>query len=133
YFEYLSKLDDLVLLMDESHRYRASAGVRAINELKPVIGLELTATPFVESPRHAIPFKNVIYSYPLFKAMEDGYVKEPAVATRENFDAKAFSEEQLEQIKLEDAICIHENVKAELKVYADNNGKPYVKPFILVV
>ncbi len=23
YFEYLSKLDDLVLLMDESHRYRA--------------------------------------------------------------------------------------------------------------
>jgi type III restriction enzyme len=33
YFEYLAKLDDLVLLMDESHRYRASAGIRAINEL----------------------------------------------------------------------------------------------------
>ena len=43
----LSKLDDLVLLMDESHRYRASAGVRAINELKPILGLELTATPQV--------------------------------------------------------------------------------------
>ena len=27
YFDYLSKLDDLVLLMDESHRYRASAGM----------------------------------------------------------------------------------------------------------
>jgi hypothetical protein len=26
----------LVLIMDESHRYRAMAGVRAINELKPV-------------------------------------------------------------------------------------------------
>jgi type III restriction enzyme len=133
YFEYLSKLDDLVLLMDESHRYRASAGVKAINELNPVIGLELTATPQIESGKTATPFKNVIYSYPLFKAMEDGYVKEPAVATRENFDAKAFNEEQLEVIKLEDAICIHENVKAELKVYADNNQKPYVKPFILVV
>jgi type III restriction enzyme len=133
YFEYLSKLDDLVLLMDESHRYRASAGVKAINELNPVIGLELTATPQIESGKTAIPFKNVIYAYPLFKAMEDGYVKEPAVATRENFDAKAFSEDQLEKIKLEDAICIHENVKAELKVYADNNQKPYVKPFILVV
>ena len=46
YFEYLAGLPDLVLLMDESHRYRASAGTRAINELKPV-GLELTATPFV--------------------------------------------------------------------------------------
>jgi type III restriction enzyme len=40
-----------VLLMDESHRYRATAGLRAINDLKPVLGLELTATPFVEPPR----------------------------------------------------------------------------------
>ena len=28
YYDYLSKLDDLVLLMDEAHRYRASAGPR---------------------------------------------------------------------------------------------------------
>ncbi len=48
YFDYLSKLDDLVLLMDESHRYRASAGMKAIGELKPILGLELTATPHVE-------------------------------------------------------------------------------------
>ena len=48
YFDYLSKLDDLVLLMDESHRYRASAGMKAINELKPILGLELTATPQIE-------------------------------------------------------------------------------------
>ena len=41
YFDYLSKLEDLVLLMDESHRYRASAGIRALNELKPVLGLEI--------------------------------------------------------------------------------------------
>jgi len=49
YFDYLAGLDDLVMLMDESHRYRASAGVRAINELKPILGLELTATPQVEA------------------------------------------------------------------------------------
>ncbi len=41
YFDYLAGLPDLVMLMDESHRYRASAGIRAINELKPVLGLEL--------------------------------------------------------------------------------------------
>ncbi len=46
YFNHLANLPDLVLLMDESHRYRASAGVRAINELKPLLGLEVTATPF---------------------------------------------------------------------------------------
>ena len=33
YFNYLAELPDLVLLMDESHRYRADAGVRALNEL----------------------------------------------------------------------------------------------------
>ncbi|HEB79427.1 MAG TPA: type III restriction endonuclease subunit R, partial [Rhodospirillales bacterium] len=82
YFDYLAGLPDLVLLMDESHRYRASAGVRAINELKPVLGLELTATPFVESNKGTVPFKNVILDYPLGRAMEDGFVKEPAVVTR---------------------------------------------------
>jgi type III restriction enzyme len=43
YFDYLAGLPDLVLLMDESHRYRASAGLKAINELNPILGLELTA------------------------------------------------------------------------------------------
>jgi type III restriction enzyme len=60
YFDYLAALPDLVLLMDESHRYRASAGVRAINELKPLLGLELTATPFVETTKGPLPFKNVV-------------------------------------------------------------------------
>lgn len=36
-FEYLAGFDDLVLIMTESHRYLASAGVKAINELRPVI------------------------------------------------------------------------------------------------
>ena len=38
YFNYLANLPDLVLLMDESHRYRAQAGMRAINELNPLFG-----------------------------------------------------------------------------------------------
>ena len=133
YFDYLAGLDDLVILMDESHRYRATAGVRAINELKPILGLELTATPQVEAGGRAVPFKNVIYSYPLASAMDDGFVKEPAVATRENFDANAYSPEGLEKVKLEDGVRIHENTKVELEVYARNHDKPIVKPFMLVV
>ena len=133
YFDYLAGLDDLVMLMDESHRYRATAGVRAINELKPILGLELTATPQVEAGGRAMPFKNVIYSYPLAAAMTDGFVKEPAVATRENFDANAYSAEGLEKVKLEDGVRIHENTKVELEVYARNNDRPIVKPFMLVV
>lgn len=88
YFNYLAELPDLVLVMDESHRYRASAGVRAINELQPLFGLELTATPFVESNRGPVPFKNVVLDYPLARALDDGFVKQPAVVTQRDFDAK---------------------------------------------
>lgn len=133
YFDYLAGLPDLVLLMDESHRYRAAAGMQAINELKPVLGLELTATPQVERGARTEPFKNVIYLYPLAYALRDGYVKEPAVATRENFDAAAYDAHQLEQLKLEDGIRVHETVKAELETYAVREGVPRVKPFVLVV
>jgi type III restriction enzyme len=77
YYNYLAGLTDLVLIMDESHRYRASAGIRAINELNPVLGLELTATPFVEASKGTIPISNEILDYPLGKAMTDEFVKEP--------------------------------------------------------
>ncbi len=133
YFDCLAGLDDLVMIMDESHRYRASAGVRAINELKPVLGLELTATPQIERGQKSKPFKNVIYSYPLSSAMTDGFVKEPAVATHENFDASNYSAEGLEKVKLEDGVRIHENTRVELEVYARNNNQEIVKPFMLVV
>ncbi|HDR8065780.1 TPA: DEAD/DEAH box helicase family protein [Bacillus cereus] len=133
YFDYLATLPDLVLLMDESHRYRASAGVKVLNELNPILGMELTATPQVESKNKTLPFKNIIYSFPLNKAIEDGFVKEPAVATRENFDPDNYSEDELERIKLEDGIKVHEETKVELKVYAKQNKQPIVKPFVLVV
>lgn len=133
YFDYLAGLSDLVLIMDESHRYRASAGVRAINELKPVMGLELTATPFVETSRGSVPFRNVIYDYPLARAMADGFVKEPAVVTQKNFNPGLFTPERLETIKLEDGVRLHENVKVELETYARQTGQKIVKPFVLVI
>jgi len=133
YFEYLAGLEDLVLIMDESHRYRASAGIRAINELKPVLGLELTATPFVESSKGPVWFKNVIYTYPLAQAMADGFVKEPAVVTQKNFNPSQFNAAQLEQIKLEDGIRLHENTKVELETYARQTGQRVVKPFMLII
>ena len=133
YFDYLANLTDLVLLMDESHRYRASAGVRAINELKPVIGLELTATPFTESSKGPVHFKNVVYRYSLAQAMDDGFVKEPAVVTRKDFNPNGIPPAEIERIKLEDGIRLHENVKVELDTYARESGRALVKPFVLVI
>lgn len=133
YFDYLAGLEDLVLLMDESHRYRASAGVKAINELKPILGLELTATPQVERGSRSEAFKNAIYSYPLASALTDGFVKQPAVATRENFVASSYDEDGLEMLKLKDGIRVHEETKVQLEVYARENNVKRVKPFVLVV
>jgi type III restriction enzyme len=133
YFEYLAALPDLVLIMDESHRYRASAGVRAINELRPLIGLELTATPFVETAKGGVPFKNVILDYPLGKAMADGFVKEPAVVTRKNFNPAGMTAEAIELMKLQDGVRLHEQVKVELETYARETGNAIVKPFVLVI
>lgn len=133
YFNHLANLPDLVLLMDESHRYRASAGVRSINELRPLLGLEVTATPFVESTRGPVPFKNVVMDYPLARAMDDGFIKEPAVVTQRNFSASAHTPEELEKIKLEDGIRLHETTKVELLTYARENSVKLVKPFMLVI
>jgi type III restriction enzyme len=133
YFDYLANLDDLVLIMDESHRYRGSAGVRALNELRPILGLEMTATPQIEEGNKTVPFKNVIYSYPLARAMMDGFVKEPAVATRESFKAADYTPDRLERLKLEDGVRIHEHTKVELQVYAAQVRRQPVKPFMLVV
>lgn len=135
YFAYLAGLDDLVLLMDESHRYRASAGVLAINELQPILGLELTATPSVETKKKSEngKFKNVIYDYPLGKAIQDGFVKDPTVVTRQDFNPKEMSAEDIERLKLEDGIRLHESIKTELYTYALETGSDRVKPFVLVI
>ena len=132
YFDYLAGLPDLVVLMDEAHRYYASAGAQAIADLKPVVGIELTATPKTSgaNPR---TFRNIVYHYPLAKALEEGFVKKPAVATRKDFRADLCSAEELERIKLEDGIHHHEFVKVALQTYARQHDLPLVKPFILVV
>jgi type III restriction enzyme len=133
YFDYLSSLDDLVLIMDESHHYRASRGMEVLNELNPILGLELTATPQIERSGNAVKFKNVVYEYSLAKAIRDGFVKNPAVATRKDFDPSQYSDDELDRIKLEDGVRIHEDTKVALDIFARDNNVSTVKPFVLVV
>jgi type III restriction enzyme len=132
YFDYLAGLSDLVMMMDEAHRYRAKAAANAVYDLKPKLGLELTATPKTvgASPKD---FRNVIYEYGLGQAMADGYIKEPAVATRENFRRADYDDAQLERIMLEDGVTYHEQVKVELELYARQSGRQTIHPFMMVV
>ena len=93
FYQYLSSLPDLVLIMDESHHYRAEKGMQALNELAPLLGLELTATPLVTKGEKQVPFKNVVYEYPLSKAIEDGYTRTPFAVTRSDIDFYNFADE----------------------------------------
>jgi type III restriction enzyme len=133
YFDFLAAQDDLVLLMDESHHYRAERGMAVLNELKPVLGLEMTATPIVETSKGHIKFKNVVYDYPLARALHDGYVKVPSVATRRDFDPNKHSDAENDLLKLEDGVRLHEDTKVALELYARENHVNIVKPFVLVV
>ena len=133
FYHFLSNLPDLVLIMDESHHYRAEKGAQALNELNPLLGLELTATPLVVKGTRQVPFKNVVYEYPLSRAIEDGYTRTPYAVTRSDIDFYNFGDEQLDKMMLLDGITCHESTRRKLKVYAANHGKPVVKPFMLIV
>lgn len=133
FYDYLSNLDDLVVLMDESHHYRAEKGMPAINELKPMLGLELTATPLANKGSKQVPFKNVVFEYPLSKSIEDGYTRTPFASTRTDVDFYNFGDEELDKVMILDGLTLHADIKERLKQYALTNSVRVVKPFMMVV
>ncbi len=127
----LAKLPDLVLLMDESHRYRADASMQAVNALKPLLGLEFTATPLG---------KNIIYRYDLGQAIRDasthladpskpsGFIKIPVILGRQNLHAS----DEYERIQLQDGIARHRRKKTLLEAHCENYQLPRLLPIALV-
>ena len=129
YYDYLASLPDLVVLMDEAHRYYADASRLAIDDLSPVLGIEMTATPL----RNNKPVDNIIYEYNLAEALREGlYVKIPTIAKRADFRNEGLTPAEVERIKLEDGLSVHQHTMASLEIYARTYSKPHVKPFVLV-
>ncbi len=140
YFEYLSSLDDLVVLMDESHHYHADASMSSLDRINPLFGLEFTATPYLaptstKKGTELILKKNIFYSYNLGNAIRDGYVKDPWIGTEADVDFSQWDAESIETDarKLQLAAFFHERTKVALKEYALENNKQEVKPVMLVV
>lgn len=117
----LAKFDDLVICMDEAHRYYAPASMKAISYLKPILGLEFTATPKSHS--------NVIYSYDLAKGAGK-YLKIPVVMGRTN--TGGYSADDIEEMKIRDGLTLHENRKKVVYQYCLDNNLDYVKPIVLI-
>ena len=133
FYEKLSKMDDLIIIMDESHHYRAEKGMETINNLNPVLGIELTATPIVNINNRQVPFKNVVYEYSLASAIKDGYTRVPFAVTRTDVNFFNFGDEQLDKLMLSDGIICHKRIKSQLEYYSKTTGKKLIKPFMLVV
>ena len=117
----LNSFNDLVICMDEAHRYYAPASMKAIDYLKPVLGLEFTATPKTDN--------NVIYSFGLEKGA-GRYLKIPVMNGRTNISG--YSDNDIQEMKLTDGMILHENRKRSIIKYCTENNLPFVKPIVLV-
>lgn len=118
----LRSFADLVICMDEAHRYYAPASMNAINYLNPILGLEFTATPKNTN-------KNVIFEYGLAEGAGK-YLKIPVVMGRTN--TAGYTDADIEEMKLKDGIRLHEGRKSVVYKYCMDNNLPQVKPIVLV-
>ena len=108
FYNKLAEMKDLVMIMDESHHYRANRGMKTLDELKPILGLELTATPLVNTKSKQVPFKNVVYEYPLSQAIKDGYTRIPYAVTRADITGFNFGTDETDRLMISDGIKCHE-------------------------
>lgn len=123
-FDYLRRLDDLVVIADESHLYSVSAAAfhGALEELDPSACIGLTAS--------VQPEDHVIYTYPLYRAIEDRYVTAPVLAFRKGgYGEDAASEEQ----QLADAMQLRAIKQQAYDAYADHSGAAHLNAVMFVV
>lgn len=123
-FDYLKGLDDLVIIADESHLYGTSAKAfnAALRELAPAVTVGLTASPSKSD--------NIIYNYPLYRAIEDQFVKRPVIAYRkEGYEDTRESEEQ----QLHDALKVREVKQRYYDLYAQEQMCKPLKAVAFIV
>lgn len=124
-FDYLKGLDDLVVIADESHLYGASATAfnAALKELDPAAAIGLTASVNKKTD-------HVIFEYPLYRAIQDKYVKAPVLAFRKTgYGTDEASEEQ----QLRDALQLRALKQAYFDSYAASENRSNVSAIAFVV
>lgn len=120
FYEYLSKMNDLVILADEHHCYRGPAFSRTISALNPELVVGLTATP-AKSDANL-----VAYRYPLANAIADQLVKTPVVVGRRDDRNDVGT-------KLLDGVTLLRYKEQVAFAYCTENNLPAVNPVMLVI
>ncbi|WP_010121580.1 DEAD/DEAH box helicase [Corynebacterium nuruki] len=123
-YAHLQSLDDLVIIADESHLYGSDAKAfnAALKELDPAATIGLTAS--------AEPGDDIVYRYPLFRAITDRYIKRPVIVCRsKDYDKYPDSEER----QLRDGLAVLRGKAAAYRRYAlDHPEVTPVRPVMLV-
>lgn len=123
-YDHLRAVDDLVVIADEHHVYRAKAKAfsDAIRDLDPRALVGLTATP----DQSDIDAGLIIYRYTLAEAIRDELVKIPVIVYRQD---------GLKDVdtQLTDACRLRADKELVWHVYADGVGRERVTPVLFVV
>lgn len=119
--EHLVSLDDLVVIVDEAHLFGASAKIyrKALEAVQPAATIGLTAS--------AAKTDDVVYRYPLWRAIREGFVKQPVLVYRKSgYDT--------EERQLQDALSLLRFKEAEYETWrlTHPDGKQ-TRPLLFVV
>jgi type III restriction enzyme len=120
FYEWLSRLDDLVVIADEHHCYRGPAFSSTIRELHPKLVVGLTATPDKGDE------KLVVYRYPLAAAIADRLVKTPVVVGRRD-------DRNDVETKLLDGVSLLRLKQTAADQFCRENDLPRLNPVMLVI
>ena len=123
-YAHLQSLDDLVVFADESHLYGKSAKAfsAALTELDPAATIGLTASATADD--------DVVYRYPLYRAIADKYVKQPVLVYRKDGYKKNTDGEERQ---LRDGLAVLRQKEAAYRRFIqDNPGTKPVKPVMFV-
>lgn len=122
-YDYLQGCDDLVVIADEHHIYYSGSAKKfqaAIDDLRPLALVGLTATPHVSSE------PKIVYRYPLAAAIADGYVKIPALAGRSDSASDV-------RTQMADAVALLDAKQAVMNEFCKQTKMPFVQPLLFVV
>lgn len=119
-YSWLSARDDLVVLADEQHCYRGPAFSKTIKNMNPSVVIGVTATPDKRDE------DQVVFRYPLSRAIGDKFVKTPVLVARKD-------DRHDDHTKLLDGVTLLKYKEQVAQSYCEDNDLPRINPVMLVI
>ena len=120
-YDYLRGVSDLIVIADEHHTYFGPKFSAAIRDLNAAALVGLTATPDPKTPKDQI-----IYRYPLGRAIADGLVKTPVLVGRKD-------DRRDVETQLLDGVALLAAKRTAVETYCARTGEELANPVMFIV